>query len=308
MEQEVRLQLLGDAARGWVWGPLPRCPFPRARICSLDVVDKDKWDPCDTRFRLISNYAKGGVFSVNDGCFTPRLIALYARGCHVRDSLAHLGRAAYCRAYDVPACYRNQSWAEEFWPLFVYELLGEFWVDVRHGFGLKASEWAWQCILAILLWRMRSLHGWAPNAIVDNVFCIGPEHEANAMADSFVAQCAMVGVPLHEPQRGKVFNAVGWDWDVSGEFHIMSCPLKKYTVYVALTAKWASLPTFSLRQVKKMLGLLVFLSAGFRVAEPDIIVMFAFLKKAEHVVIRERRSRDEEWIVPSARIRSILAF
>ena len=161
-EQQIRDHLMGEVTLGRLWGPLTECPWPHARVCKLDATSKNKWDPLDQRFRLISNFSDGGEFSINHQSSSPRLIALYARGCHVRDKLAHLGKRAYCRAYDVPSCYRNQVWAEEHWYLMVYQLEREFFVDTRHGFGLVASEYAWQCVLAILCWRMRCLHGWHP--------------------------------------------------------------------------------------------------------------------------------------------------
>jgi hypothetical protein len=132
-------------------------------------------------------------------------------------------------------------------------------VDTRHGFGLTAAEWAWQTVLAILMWRLRSLRGWAPICVVDNVFFIAEQSEADAMADVFVGQCELVGLPLHDPQQGKVFNAVGWDWDCSGVTLLMICPTKKWETYVRLSREWAAAPLLSIVTIEQILGLVVFL-------------------------------------------------
>ena len=104
----------------------------------------------------------------------------------------------------------------------------------------------------------------APLAIVDNVFFIEEKTVADEAANSWVANAKLVGLPLHEPQQGYKFNAVGWDWDVSGEHQFMECPVKKHIVYVELTRKWACAPLLSIGMLEKMLGLMVFLATGSR--------------------------------------------
>ena len=307
-EARVEAHLLAEAKLGHVWGPLEWCPFTHARICRLSVVDKNKWDVMCNKFRLISDYSHGGKFSVNELTFSPRLIALYARGCHVADMLAHLGDRAYIRTYDVPACYRNQGWAREFWPLFVYFLNDKFFVDMRHGFGLVASEYAWQCILAVLQWHLRGLRGWAPIAIVDNLFFIADKREADAMANEFVKLCEWLGLPLHEPQSGKVFSAVGWEWDVSGRVQWMICPLKKHALYTELAHRWAAVPLLSIETIERLLGLVVFLSAGFKVAKPDATQVYSFLAKMKVEAKSRHKSSTEVWIVKTERVQSILEF
>ena len=307
-EKEIEAHLQKEADLGRVWGPMDFSPFVHGILCKLNVVPKDKWNALDPRFRLVSDYSKGGDKSVNEQCYTPRLIAMYARGCHIRDLLAHWGREAYCRAYDVPACYRNQAWAKKHWPLFMYRLLGKFWVDMHHGFGSTASEWSWQCVLAVLMWRARCTQGWAPICIVDNIFCIGPKARVVKMADAFVADCEEVGLPLHEPQEGKQFNAVGWDWDVAGEVHFMSCPVAKYMTYARLASEWAGETAFSVKTLERILGLMVFLSAGFRVAEMDITFMYSRLTEAKSIAAKDGHGEDHQWYHPSERMKFILTF
>jgi hypothetical protein len=150
--------------------------------------------------------------------------------------------------------------------------------------------------------------GWAPIAIVDNIFFIAGRAEADAAADAFVRMCAELGLPLHEPQQGKTFTAVGWEWDASGKEQLMICPVKKHTLYTELTHRWAASPLLSIETLERLLGLVVFLSAGFRVARPDVTHLFGFLADKKREAAGNHTPRTVDWIPKPRRVQAILVF
>ena len=72
---------------------------------------------------------------------------------------------------------------------------GRYFVDFRCPFGLRASEYQWQCCLAVLRWRAKMCCGAAPFAMVDNFHYV---HRipgvAKALDKSFEQECSKVGV------------------------------------------------------------------------------------------------------------------
>ena len=72
-----------EVSKGRMAGPFSVCPFPNAwcssqpRMQPVGCVPKDKWDPLSCRFRSVINVSSHGDGSVNNLCYSPRLIGVH---------------------------------------------------------------------------------------------------------------------------------------------------------------------------------------------------------------------------------------
>lgn len=293
-EEAVREQLLKECAAGRIAGPFNEPPFRFFRNCPLRMIPKEKHVPESKEMRLISNFSAGRFSaharsSVNDLCATPGLVGFHLRPHHLRDLIASKGRRASVWAADIPKCFRGQRNREELLPLFVYALESEkrgkeFFVDLCNPFGWAPSEYSWQCVLAVLLWRFRQAGVMQLLAYVDNFFRIfSPDEDSVREVKAVRSLLRQAGVPLHEVQEGSSFKGLGWLWDIRSM--TMTCPEDKHRSISALLKEWsARVPLkMSLAEVRSLAGFMVYMSAAFSWGGALVSEVVALRSKLEAV-------------------------
>lgn len=285
---KVRARLEEEVAKGHMAGPFPRPPFPspscpyQPRICPIHAVPKKKYDPANDDIRLICNFSStplsGAVGSVNSLCWSPKLISFHPRPFWIREELAHCGPSAGVMGMDVPSCFRRHAIDPQLRSLFVYYVeepdgSRTYYVDLRTPFGWVPSEWAWQCVLALIKWYGRLYGLGLVLAYVDNFFVIR-RSRAIALADGarLRGSLAAMGIDVHEVQdSGTAFNGLGWDWEHrtnrgdGQEGWVMMCPTNKYVCYFGLLKEVTrpSVRALSLEAIQRLCGVMQFIGEGW---------------------------------------------
>lgn len=270
----ARAQLMADVQLKRAWGPSKLPPFKYFRICPQFDVPKKKHDPSNTAVRMVCNFSKGNAQSVNMICSSPFLVGFHCSPMHIRDKIASIGPGVRAWTADIPSCFRNQRVNKRLWPLFVYEIITqahgkEFFVDLATPFGWTPSEWSWQCVLAILLWRFRVINLEEMLGYVDNFFLfVPPSLNFKMMCSKAEKVFSDIGAPLHERMVGSFFKGLGWEWDLVRM--LMICPQDKFDILCGYLAEWHGQKQLSLAAVERAVGLFQWLSAGFPIGKPDV--------------------------------------
>jgi len=148
----------------------------------------------------------------------------------------------------------------------------EFWVKICTSFGWSPSEWGWQVLLAIILWKLR-LSGY-PNmmAYVDNLYCLfGGDIPLGPHMKRLKSFMSKMNIPPHEWHVGKVIKFLGWTFDFSkSTAPFMECPPERFATYRALIASLQNRKVLTLKEVEKAVGMLTFIVAGFSIGRADI--------------------------------------
>ena len=272
-----------------IMGPLKSCPFAAARVCPTATTPKDPYDPTSQRLRLISNFSKRAKGqdkgSVNDLCWSPKLLSFHANAAHIRDNLAWLfllfGAGVQAWTADIPSCFRLNHLHPSLLSLFVYRLLtqqhGEEWfVDLATPFGWTPAEWGWQCILALILWAFTIADLAEMFAFVDNFFflfhpCAGGPSKADLFA-RIENVFRGLHVPLHEQMCGTSFSGLGWMWDTSPVDGppFMICADDKYAYLCGQLPIWAAADELPFSQIESVIGFLDWISFGFPLGKPQL--------------------------------------
>ena len=295
-ESEIRDHLLKEVVAGRMLGPFARSPFVNGRFCKLSLAPKHRWDASRTEFRLISDFSSGGPSSVNDLCFSPKLASFHLQPVFIGDLLASRGPGVTFIAADTPKCFRQLLNPARLLQLFQYNVpeggVDQIFVDLRNSFGWRPSEWSWQCVLAVLMWRQLRAHGKAPMCFVDNYFFIGAR--AAEEYGQFVTDSAAVGMALHEHQDsrvagGNVVVALGWEWRTQ-EPMAMVCPQDKHESMCRMLLVWSrDLPYLSLDAVRSATGLMAYIAGGFTYGRADLAAMYRLRAKGEAMASRSNR-------------------
>jgi hypothetical protein len=185
---------------------------------------------------------------------------------------------------DVPSCFRQQKNAASILGAMVYSVTpGEFWVDLRNPFGFRPSEWGWQCVLAVINYRLLEISppGSIHLAQVDNFFRFG-HTKARAQDELAKLQAAFstVGLPLHELQCGQVMKSLGWIWD-SALLRMSITPDKLAVMRVKLSA-WAKASELGGKDIESVTGLLNFLADGCEAARPFVGCFYKLRAEAKN--------------------------
>ena len=271
---KCREKLLESCQAGRSPGPFAECLIVYAQICPMFDIPKNKNDPLCDEIRLISHFSQGGLASVNSLCYSPKLIAFHCRPMHIRDRIAVCGQGAVCYACDIPKCFKRQRVHPRILRLFVYKVVTpshgtEFFVDRSTPFGWTPSEWSWQCILAVLMWRFRAIGLTDLLAYVDNFFDIQPAGSEMMAHETMIDKVfSDAKVDIHERQRGTRFKGLGWIWDT--EAMQMICPEDKHRVFSGLIVQWAGAQSLSLFDLERAAGFMQWLGVGFAVGQASI--------------------------------------
>ena len=294
---------------GQVFGPSPMAAFKAMRILPQGAVPKDRYDPSSTRFRSTCDPSALHQFftqgSINDLTWTPRLLSDHLSAQQIRDTLAWIfmqhGPGVQAYGADIPACFRLMRLHQSMLPLFCYRLEGDdvpngraFFTDLCCPFGWTASEWGWQCILALILWRFRVSHIPDMMAFVDNFYnfvhpATGVEFDERRQAIEQVFE--ELGIPLHERNESPyLFKALGWWWDLAAIDGppVMVCAEDKFD-YIKFKLKvWAVCDRLTLKDYEKIVGILRWLAAGFRVGRAHLGFLMAEAAQHAHAAVAPR--------------------
>ena len=315
---KCRAKMMEECAAELTHGPFKQCPWVYARICAIFDIPKNKHTPWDDEIRLISHFSKGGrdgAGSMNVLCYSPRLIGFHCRAKHLRDMIAQCGKGAMVYAVDVPKCFRRQRIPERLLRLFVYRILteefgGEFFVDASCPFGWATSEWKWQCILAILEWRLLTCiteHFANVLSYVDNFFDINrkmPQLVFDRRCAMFDGVFEQAGLVMHEQQKGTQFKGLGWEFDT--EAMVMQCPEDKYLITCKYVAEWNAASVLSCQDWHKAAGILYWLTEGFRVCRAAVGYIIHDRTRAQALCDRLKLSRRKAMMAKSKQSSSAL--
>ena len=303
---QIRERFVSEVSKGRMMGPFDRCPFPnewnscQARSTPLDTRKKDKYDILSERFRVVSNFSAGRARSINNLIYSPKLLSSHLQSSQLRDLLFSLGPGARFNAIDQQDAFRADHINLADAHLYCYQLVKEWFIDLRDPFGNVKSEYTYAIIVAVLKWAFgndeKIIAGDSKIiGYVDNWFLLSrancPSHDARWSHLKSVFE--LIGAPMHEEQSSllSVVNALGWDWDtLTNSF---SCPTDKYDNCLRLSTEWARRAAaddvFLFTEIDSIAGLFQWIST----ACPAIIPAVASLQALKHAIKlsaqRERR-------------------
>ena len=259
-------------------GPYDDFPVPVARPCSFFSIPKKKHDVTNLDIRLVQNFSDGGMSSVNANCWAPWFLAFFLGALHLRERIFFCGPDALVWAADIPECFRQLRVHPALWFLMLYivRMPGgvKVFLDQSCPFGFACSEWSWQALLAILMWRLWCLGVTEAMAYVDNFWLISPGQSAGDRATHAAKVVKMesmftdAGISLHDRFSTSVFPGLGWMWDCSNM--LMRCPEDKFGHFRRYLTEWIAMPFLSLEIIEKACGLLQWVTAGFPVGQSDL--------------------------------------
>ena len=331
-EMAKRAHIVKEVSKGFTDGPRKTCPYPAARPCKTSTTEKDKYDPESDRLRLISNFSareKGkDDGSVNDCSETLDLMSFHARPDHIRDTLMWLfmlfGPGILAWTADIPSCFRLLPLAALLLPLFVYQLNTamygvEWFVDLVCPFGWAPSEWAWQCVLALILWRLRKDRLGHMFAYVDNFFYLFHPKDPfirkwwgtpSRLYDAIERVFQLLDVPLHEFMIGTRFKGLGWMWDLTGQGRpVMECAEDKFAHLCRKLREWAPAHSLTYKEIERAIGFLTWISAGFTLGRPHLAYLRMDLAKHRSRSSDKRHQRhSDQDVTLSAESREALRF
>ena len=280
----ARAQFMADVAATYTAGPYQSLPFEWARLCQWFTVPKDKYNAADKRVRLVSNYSHGGSGSTNELCYTPKMIGVHHSAGTIKTRIAMCGKDAKVRAWDIPKCFKRQRLPIEIVHLFCYlvsteEHGEEYFVDRSNPFGWTPAEWAWQCILAVVMWIMGSRALDDLFAFVDNFFDIQPKFENIKRNERIIESTfAELGLVVHEkqgvsPEGVEIpqFKGLGWEFDTHRM--VMVLPENKWKRFCAMLGEWRRTDIMSVEAIRKAVGYMLCFSCGFQIGRPLVAFM-----------------------------------
>ena len=256
----------------------PSIPFKFCRLLPFGAAPKHKYDPASPEIRLTSDASADdhGGSSINDLSSNPMILRPHFVASFLRDTFAAFGPGCLVSIRDVKKAFRLNKTHPSLLHLFVYKMMTaefgtEFFVDLANCFGWRPSEWGWQCCLGLIEWLVFKSGVDSQFAWVDNFFQFHIERDkAAATASSLRVKKFMssLGLELHEDQDAvSAFKGLGWEWDSDSPHSLgpmtMSCPEDKYTHFCVLFASWSESPSICVHDLERMVGIMVWLSAGF---------------------------------------------
>ena len=274
----LREVLLKEVAEGSVAGPFMQPPFPnpwcasQMRTCPLGYVPKDRYDLASRRIRPVAHFSVHGPSSINDLTWSPRLISAHLQARDIRNILVELGPRAQVRANDLKSAFRMNNIQKADMHLHVYELgPEEFYVGLKHPFGARVSEWAFQAVVAVQQWGLART-GVVPHgsdsvlaAYVDNTFLFSRRDDVthDERGDLMEREMLLAGGKLHEFQRGPVLDALGWEFDLDAG--TMACPADKHEWITGALDDWRirvnAREPVAIKDIERLVGLMWWVSA-----------------------------------------------
>ena len=280
----ARAQYMADVEATYTAGPFKSVPFEWARVCKWFTVPKDKYNSLDKRVRLVSHYSHGGTGSINELCYTPKMIGVHHSAASIKTRIAMCGKDAKVRAWDIPKCFKRQRLPLEILHLFCYMVVTEdfgeeYFVDRSTPFGWTPAEWQWQCILAVVMWIMLIRRILELITFVDNFFDIQPSSVDITRNERVIESTfAELGLEGHEKQGVTPegvgvprFKGLGWEFDTHKM--VMVLPEAKWKRFCTMLTEWRAKDTMSVEAIRKAVGYMLCFSCGFLVGKPLVAYM-----------------------------------
>ena len=297
----ARGMFLSARQRGNMDGPRRHRPFAVARDLPWGLALKHRYVPSLER-RLTSDLSASWMASksVNQMTWSPHMRRVHFAPAMTRDMMVWMGPDGTVSLKDVPKCFRAVKNSPRLLHLFVYKLVTaafgvEFWTDLANPFGWVASEWGWQCCLAIIEWVLYKRGVFFQKAFVDNFHIFHLPVSDPRPVSPIMSQCPRrspsqpypigevtivdevfdsLGIRRHEEELVvRKFSSLGWDWNwrSTGEFAmIMSCREDKYAFYLARFRVWAAATSMSVQDLASAVGIMVWLCAGFAILAANV--------------------------------------
>ena len=176
-EPAVWAKVMKKVTEGTRFGPLDRPIFPN-RECPhqpqevpTGTVFKDKWDPDESKFRIVNDYKKNGQ---NDSRGEwEELETVYYQVKHLIMIILLLGMGTIVVLWDVQGAYRTLNAKKHNWHLQVSWLLNsrgvkQFFVDLVNPFGRIESQRNWEAVAGSIEWILHELGAVFARHFVDN--------------------------------------------------------------------------------------------------------------------------------------------
>ena len=307
-----RVKLIEAKEAGKAIGPSPTPHFPSTKEVPPFTVPKDPHDPTSTRRRAVFNFSADPADgpSTNGLCYDPLLFRENVRPEHFRDELVWmflLFKCVFCIAFDIPGCFELNRVHPTMLPLMAIPLRTqehglEYWLKLATSFGWSPSEWGWQVLLALILWRLR-LIGYADvMAYVDNFYFLLPLASPTGHALRLQRFFRRMNVPLHEFQFGSVIRCLGWVFNFSDpSAPIMICPKDKWVSLMAHLDAIVGCKWLSLRQIHRATGIMMWLCAAFTIGRPSVAALVKI--RTQGVGAQRARERRLRRPVPASTVK-----
>ena len=197
-----------------------------------------------------------------------------------------------CLTFDIPGCFELNSVHLRMLPLMSVPLVTkdhglEYWTKLATSFGWFSSEWGWQVLLALILWRLRIIGYDEVMAYVDNVYFLLPISVPTGHSRRLQRFFRRLNVPLHEFQNGTKIKCLGWIFNFSDpSAPIMICPMDKWVSLMEHLRAVVGCTILSLRSVHRTVGTMIWLCAGFTIGDSSVA---ALVKVRSDGVFDQRR-------------------
>ena len=277
--EKVRALCLKYVSKGFMWGPSATSPFAHARPYPPGLVPKHKY-VLSSEFRLVSDISAGSPSSVNDLTYVEKWISNYFSPAAFCDLAVSFGAGVRVSTGDIPDAFKMSPNNPVLLPLFVTSVTTsargrEFFCDLCNVFGWVASESGFRCCGALVCWALAAAGVEDIHFYVDNYFHFHPRGSDMSSRVSLVHEfLAHLGVDIHKHTIGTKADVLGWECELAAEGSrspmILICPMDKYNHYLKFISCCGSMSCISLADIVSAIGIMTFLSAGFRAGGPYV--------------------------------------
>lgn len=313
----ARGKMVASVERGNMDGPRSYRVFPNARDLPFGLQLKHRYIISDER-RLTSDASAQwlATASINKLTWSPHMRRVHAASSQIRDMMAWVGCKGSMSLLDIPKAFRAVKLNPKLAHLFVYNVIteafgSEFFCDLADPFGWIASEWGWQCCLAMMEWIFykSGVRNWL--AFVDNLFFFHLPLVDDREPSVTMSRCPSrlpsspsplqegvvidsiidaMGLGRHEQEYDTpVFSGLGWDWSWihQGEWPcVMICQEDKYNFYLVLFRKWSTATKMSVKELEQAVGIMSWLIAGFPCGAANITAIAVLKSKGKRICQR----------------------
>ena len=318
---ELYLKLI---AKGSMWGPSNYCPFMYAWLYWSDIAPKHKHRPLCTDMRPIANLSTGRPNSPNDLSESERWITCHHSPFRLCDEVVYMYTMAvrmmltlFVAEGDIPAAFKMNPIPEELLPIFATRLwLGGRWkyfCDQASVFGYVNAESGFQAALALLIWICRKFRvRW----YVDNYwyFALGEDIQKFEKEYAvFKELLSSVGVDVHQENPGRqTFKGLGWIYHLAHKGPdgplMLECEADKKESYRVFLLTCQNKDKLDLVRVRKAVGIMQYISYGFRVGRAHIAPLIALRTTLEGMLARRGGSPAKLFGKVDARVHEAVNF
>ena len=287
-----------------VWAKVMKEVEERTRFGPLDLpitVTKYKWDPDESKFRIVNDYKKNGQNDARGEW--DELESVYYQIKHLIMIILLLGVGTIVILWDVQGAYRTLNAKRHNWHLQVSWLLNsrgakQYFIDLVNPFGRIESQRNWEAVAGSIEWILHELGAVFCRHFVDNFHdFVRPEagipdwETAKKRAKWIFALMRALGVPFHEVQIGSSFHTLGWSFDTI--LMTITVAEKKRDVARRLLRRWTGMAKYHLRELERLTGFLYWISLAFYELSPFLGRLLE-IKRGLHAKMRRSGKTREQ--------------